>query len=74
MSYFTVTKIAGFRVAGTAADGRKVYYTGSAGAAFVSSDARRAFGGYKESGAQAVADRLNRGTALHGIKFSPEAE
>lgn len=59
-------------VKGTTRDGRVVYYTGAAGAAFVSPLRVAAFIGWYETGAQRVAERLNRATPLHGITFTTE--
>lgn len=74
MSYFTATKVKGFRVAGTTADGRKVYYTGCAGQRFITEKVESAYGGYYQAGAEAAAQRLNRTTALHGVTFFAEEE
>lgn len=56
-------------VVGRAANGDTVWYTGKAGAAFVSADAADAFKGYSLEGARNRATILNRGTILHGIRF-----
>lgn len=60
-------------VTGVDQRGQTLYYTGAAGELFVSQDRRRAFIGWYESGALVVAQRLNRGTILHGITFRAEA-
>lgn len=56
-------------VIGRAANGDTVWYTGKAGAAFVSADAVDAFQGYSLEGARNRATMLNRGTVVHGIRF-----
>lgn len=55
-------------VLGRTASGETVWYTGRAGAGFISTDARDAFR-YSIDGARARALNLNRGTAFHGIRF-----
>jgi hypothetical protein len=55
-------------VLGRTADGNTVWYTGRAGAAFVSTDPSEAFR-YSVDGARRRALNLNRGTAFHGIRF-----
>lgn len=73
MSTPTINPPATHLVIGTDARGQALYYTGAAGELFVSNDRRRAFIGWYESGAEVVAQRLNRGTAFHGITFRAEA-
>lgn len=72
MSTSTINPPATHLVAGVDQSGRRLFYTGAAGEAFISTERDRAFVGWYESGAQAVAARLNRGTMLHGIRFSAE--
>jgi hypothetical protein len=55
-------------VLGRTQDGGTVWYTGRAGAGFISTDARDAFR-YSVDGARARALMLNRGTQFHGIRF-----
>jgi hypothetical protein len=56
-------------IVGRTANGGTVWYTGRAGAAFVSADRADAFMGYSLEGARNRATILNRGTAFHGIRF-----
>lgn len=56
-------------ITGVYADGSRVWYTGKAGSAFVSPNPKEAFLGYYLEGAQRCAARLNKMTALHGIRF-----
>lgn len=72
MTTSTINPPATHLVAGVDQAGRPVFYTGAAGEAFISTERERAFVGWYESGAQAVATRLNRGTCLHGITFRAE--
>lgn len=73
MTTSTINPPATHLVIGTDQRGQTLYYTGAAGELFVSQDRRRAFIGWYESGAQMVALRLNRGSAIHGITFRAEA-
>lgn len=73
MTPSTINPPATHLVTGTDQRGQTLYYTGAAGELFVSQDRRRAFIGWYESGAQVVATRLNRGSAIHGITFRAEA-
>lgn len=63
-----VTSTNNVPVIGRKADGTAVWYTGRAGAGFVSENAAEAFC-YSIEGARNRALNLNRGTALHGIRF-----
>jgi hypothetical protein len=56
-------------VIGRTADGSTVWYTGKAGAEFISANPKDAFMGYSLDGARNCAMRLNRMTALHGVYF-----
>ena len=56
-------------VVGRTNDGKTVWYTGRAGAAFVSPNAADAFVGYSPEHARVRAALLNAGTPLHGIHF-----
>jgi hypothetical protein len=56
-------------VIGRTQDGQTVWYTGRAGAGFVSADPNEAFKGYSLERARNRALNLNRGTCLHGIYF-----
>jgi len=73
MTTSTINPPATHLVVGVDQAGRRVYYTGAAGEAFISTERERAFVGWYESGAQVVAARLNRGSAIHGITFRAEA-
>ena len=55
-------------VMGRTAEGGTVWYTGRAGAAFISANESEAFR-YSIEGARRRALNLNRGTAMHGIRF-----
>lgn len=57
------------KIRGTTAQGEVVWFTGRAGAQFVSPNEAEAFAGYSLEGARRKAMQLNRATALHGICF-----
>jgi hypothetical protein len=56
-------------VTGVNKDGIRVWYTGKAGEAFVSTNHADAFLGYDLHGARRRAEILNRMTPIHGIRF-----
>lgn len=60
-----------YAVAGTTKDGSKVYYTGRAGAGWVSPSKSESFT-YGAEGAAYKATLFNKATALHGITFQAE--
>lgn len=59
-------------IKGVDAQGKTVWYTGRAGAGFVSPDKGEAFLGYNGEGAARQAKSLNRGSAIHGIRFEAD--
>jgi hypothetical protein len=61
-------------VEGKTTNGQVVFYTGGAGNNFVSNERSGALVGWVESGAKAVAARLNRGSNIHGITFEAKAQ
>lgn len=60
-------------VVGTTREGGTVYYTGGAGDRWASPDPDRAIVAWYQSGAERIAERFNRYTALHGITWRAEA-
>jgi hypothetical protein len=56
-------------IRGLTASGEVLWWTGRAGAEFVSPNEAEAFRGFTLEGARRKAAALNRGTAAHGILF-----
>lgn len=57
---------------GLDAAGTEVWYTGRAGQDFISTKRNDAFTGFNREGATQKAIVLNRGSSIHGVRFSPE--
>lgn len=59
-------------IKGVDAQGKTVWYTGRAGAGFISEDKSEAFLGFNGEGAAHKAKSLNRFSALHGVRFEAD--
>lgn len=59
-------------IKGTDASGNTVWYTGRAGAGWISPNRKDAFMGYSADGAARYASRFNETTPIHGIRFEAE--
>lgn len=56
-------------IRGVTAEGAEVFWTGRAGAGFVSANRADAFDALNLQGARRTATRLNDATGLHGVRF-----